>query len=129
MAIKIKRGTQITFEAKDDAEALRTARDRLGPDAVILSSRQVKTGGFLGLFRRTVLQVSAAVLEEDRRSESDAEKKERLAAFQKLLEIKQAMVSPGEGVSGSESTVLDGMPFRETRLFPPPAPIPPAPRK
>ncbi len=59
MAIKIKRGTQITFEAKDDAEALRTARDRLGPDAVILSSRQVKTGGFLGLFRRTVLQVSA----------------------------------------------------------------------
>lgn len=112
MAIKIKRGTQITFEAKDDAEALRTARDHLGPDAVILSSRQVKTGGFLGLFRRTVLQVSAAVLEEDRRSESDAEKKERLAAFQKLLEIKQAMVSPGEGVSGSESTVLDGMPFR-----------------
>ena len=112
MAIKIKRGTQITFEAKDDAEALRTARDRLGPDAVILSSRQVKTGGFLGLFRRTVLQVSAAVLEEDRRSESDAEKKERLAAFQKLLEIKQAMASPGEGVSNSESSVLAGAPFR-----------------
>ena len=112
MAIKIKRGTQITFEAKDDAEALRTARDRLGPDAVILSSRQVKTGGFLGLFRCTVLQVSAAVLEEDRRSESDAEKKERLAAFQKLLEIKQAMASPGEGVSNSESSVLAGAPFR-----------------
>ena len=124
MAIKIKRGTQITFEAKDDAEALRTARDRLGPDAVILSSRQVKTGGFLGLFRRTVLQVSAAVLEEDRRSESDAEKKERLAAFQKLLEIKQAMASPGEGVSGSESTVLDGIAFRGDQVSPP-ASIPP----
>lgn len=108
MAIKVKRGTQITFEAKDDAEALRTARDRLGSDAVILSSRQMKTGGFLGLFRRTVLQVTAAVLEEDRNSESDAEKKERLAAFQKLLEIKQAMVSPGDGVTGRESSVLEG---------------------
>ena len=117
MAIKIKRGTQITFEAKDDAEALRTVRDRLGPDAVILSSRQVKTGGFLGLFRRTVLQVSAAVLEEERRSESDTEKKERLAAFQKLLEIKQAMVSPGEGVTRGEASVLDGAPFRGDQVL------------
>ncbi|WP_290682723.1 flagellar biosynthesis protein FlhF [Aminivibrio sp.] len=117
MAIKIKRGTQITFEAKDDAEALRTVRDRLGPDAVILSSRRVKAGGFLGLFRRTVLQVSAAVLEEERRSESDAEKKERLAAFQKLLEIKQAMVSPGEGVTGNEASALDGETFRGDRTL------------
>ena len=42
MALKIKKGTQITFEAKDDAEALRSVRDRLGPDAVILSSRPIK---------------------------------------------------------------------------------------
>ena len=30
-----------------EAEAFRTARDRLGPDAAILSQRIVKTGGFL----------------------------------------------------------------------------------
>lgn len=113
MAIKIKKGTQITFEAADDAEALRTARDRLGPDAVILSSPRIKTGGFLGFFRTTVLQVTAAVLEEESRSETDSEKKERLAAFQKLLELKQAMSAPGEGVTGGEASLLNGAGFRE----------------
>lgn len=112
MAIKIKKGTQITFEAADDAEAMRTARDRLGPDAVILSSPRVKTGGFLGLFRRTALHVTAAVLEEERNTETDSEKKERLAAFQKLLELKQAMAAPGEGVTGREASLLDGAGFK-----------------
>lgn len=112
MAIRIKKGTQITFDAADDAEALRTARDRLGPDAVILSSPRLKTGGFLGFFRKTVLRVTAAVLEEEARQETDSEKRERLAAFQKLLELKQAMASPGEGVTGGEASLLNGTGFR-----------------
>ena len=92
MAMRVR--SQISFEANDEAEAFRTARDRLGPDAAILSQRIVKTGGFLGFFRRTVLQVTAGILEtEENRSESDSEKKERLAAFQKLLEFKQAMAA------------------------------------
>lgn len=108
MALKIKKGTQITFEAGDDAEALRSARDRLGPDAVILSSRPIKRGGFLGLFRSTVLQVNAAILEEEDEGESDRGKKERLAAFQKLLEIKQALASDkDEGVTDGEASALD----------------------
>ena len=108
MALKIKKGTQITFEAKDDAEALRSVRDRLGPDAVILSSRPIKRGGFLGFFRSTVLQVNAAILEEEDHSESDRGKKERLAAFQKLLEIKQALASDkDEGVTDGEASALD----------------------
>lgn len=111
MAIKVKRGTRIVFEAADDAEALRIARDRLGPDAVILSSPRIKTGGLLGLFRRTVLQVTAAVLEEEGSTETDSEKRERLAAFQKLLELKQAMSSPGEGVTGGEASLLNGTAF------------------
>lgn len=107
MAIKVKKGTQITFEAKDDAEALRVARSRLGADAAVLSSRPVKIGGFFGMFRRNALEVTAAVLEEERRDrETDIEKKERLAAFQKLLEIKQAM-SSSDGVTGGESTLLE----------------------
>ena len=114
MAIRIKKGTQITFDAADDAEALRTARDRLGPDAVILSSPRLKTGGFLGFFRKTVLRVTAAVLEEEARQETDSEKRERLAAFQKLLELKQAMASPGRGYRGrglaSERNGLQGRP-------------------
>lgn len=43
---------QIEYEAKDDAEAIQVARDRLGRDAVILSSRRVKLGGFRSEERR-----------------------------------------------------------------------------
>lgn len=107
MAMRVR--SQISFEANDEAEAFRTARDRLGPDAAILSQRIVKTGGFLGFFRRTVLQVTAGILEtEENRSESDSEKKERLAAFQKLLEFKQAMAAAEEGVTTSEAGLLAG---------------------
>jgi len=90
---------KITFEAKDDAEALRLAGEKLGKDAVVLSSRPVRTGGFLGLFKKSVLLVSAGIFENDSkdagREKSDAgdsavERRERLAAFQKLLELRHA---------------------------------------
>ena len=87
---------QITFEAKDDAEALKLASERLGKDAVILSSRVVRVGGFMGFFQRPVLQVSAGVIQDDNKpektkyKENDAATKESLVAFQKLLEFKQA---------------------------------------
>ena len=87
---------KITFEAKDDAEALRLAGERLGKDAVILSSRPIKVGGIFGLFRKNVLFVSAGVLEDDSRdakkdkSDDDNAARERLAAFQKLLELRHA---------------------------------------
>ena len=57
---------QISFEAKDDADALRLAAERLGKDAVILSTRVVRVGGVLGLFQRSVLMVTAGILKEER---------------------------------------------------------------
>ena len=60
---------QITFEAKDDADALRLAGERLGKDAVILSTRIVRIGGFMGFFQRKVLMVSAGIFEEDPKKE------------------------------------------------------------
>ncbi|MBQ7559177.1 MAG: flagellar biosynthesis protein FlhF [Synergistaceae bacterium] len=99
---------QITFTAKDDAEALRLASERLGRDAVILSSQMVKEGGVLGLFQRSVLRVTAGILEDDtpkpqpvKRQNNfssasstistmdDDTRRENLIAFQKLLEIKE----------------------------------------
>jgi flagellar biosynthesis protein FlhF len=108
MAVRVR--SQITFEAKDEAEAFRVARERLGSDAAILSQRTVRTGGFLGFFRRTVLHVTAGILEADERgrTESDSEKKERLAAFQKLLEFKQSMAVSENGVTSAESGLLTG---------------------
>ncbi len=92
---------QITFEAKDDAEALRLAAERLGKDAVILSTRMVKEGGFMGLFQRPVLKVTAGILMDDepkkepkpkpkdqQRSDEDT-RRETVMAFQKFMELKE----------------------------------------
>lgn len=79
---------QIMFEAGSDAEALEIARQKLGRDAVILSSQVVKKGGFLGLFRKRSLLVTAGILEEDEPQGVQA-KQERLIAFQQLLEAQK----------------------------------------
>ncbi len=51
-----------TFQAMTMAEALRTIKEELGPDAVILSTKSVKQqNGMFGLFGRTVVEVTAAV--------------------------------------------------------------------
>src|SRR5262252_3857169 len=50
------------FEAADMAEALRLVKLELGPDAVILSTRQIKKGGgAFGIFGRSFVEVTAAV--------------------------------------------------------------------
>ena len=97
---------QITFTAKDDAEALRLASERLGRDAVILSTQMIKEGGVLGLFKRSVLKVTAGILEDDDTTPQvrprlqpsaastasamdDDTRRENLIAFQKLMEFKE----------------------------------------
>ena len=93
---------QITFTAKDDAEALRLAAERLGRDAVILSTQVIKEGGVLGLFQRSVLKVTAGLLEDDEPkaqprprqsnpalSMDEDTRRENLIAFQKLMEFKE----------------------------------------
>jgi len=51
-----------TFRALDIRDALRAVKEELGPDAVILSTREVKSGGgAFGLFSRAVVEVTAAV--------------------------------------------------------------------
>ncbi|MBQ3654655.1 MAG: flagellar biosynthesis protein FlhF [Synergistaceae bacterium] len=96
---------QITFTAKDDAEALRLAAERLGRDAVILSTQMIKEGGVLGMFKRSVLKVTAGILEDDdtrpqpkprqataastASTMDDDTRRENLIAFQKLMEFKE----------------------------------------
>ena len=51
-----------TFRALDMREALRAVKEELGPDAVILSTQQVKSAtGAFGLFSRVLVEVTAAV--------------------------------------------------------------------
>jgi flagellar biosynthesis protein FlhF len=50
------------FEAADMAEALRMVKLELGPNAIILSTRQIKKGsGAFGIFGRSFVEVTAAV--------------------------------------------------------------------
>jgi flagellar biosynthesis protein FlhF len=81
---------QIEYEANSDAEAIRVARDRLGREAVILSSRPVKVGGVFGFFRRDALWVTAGILVPDPEDEKK-ESRDRMVAFQHLLEVRKAV--------------------------------------
>jgi flagellar biosynthesis protein FlhF len=50
-----------TFQAASMPEALRMVKAELGPDAMILSTKKEKVGGFLGFFSRQVYRVTAAI--------------------------------------------------------------------
>jgi flagellar biosynthesis protein FlhF len=57
-----------TFRALNMREALSAVKQELGPDAVILSTQQVKTtGGAFGLFTRPLVEITAAVDREGTR--------------------------------------------------------------
>jgi flagellar biosynthesis protein FlhF len=84
---------QIEYEASSDAEAIQVAKSRLGREAVILSSRRIKLGGVLGFFKRDALWVTAGILVPDQ-EDLVKESRERMVAFQHLLEVRRAVGSP-----------------------------------
>ena len=88
---------QIIYEADTEQEAFEKARKKLGLEAVVLSSIPVKRGGFLGLFKKRKYIVTAGILEEEENHKNfEQEKRDRLIAFQKLLESTSAGSEPGE---------------------------------
>ena len=50
-----------TFQAASMPEALRMVKAELGPDAMILSTKKERTGGFFGFFSKQVYRVTAAI--------------------------------------------------------------------
>ena len=116
---------QITFTAKDDAEALRLAAERLGRDAVILSTQIIKEGGVLGMFKRSVLKVTAGILEDDTpkpapktkqqnltgtassiSSMDDETRRENLIAFQKLMEFKERASNSASNPASNSAKII-----------------------
>ncbi|MEM7229471.1 MAG: flagellar biosynthesis protein FlhF [Planctomycetota bacterium] len=69
-----------TYQAYSMAQALAAVKRDLGADAVILSTRSFRRGGFLGLGRRTIIEVSA------RRAEAAPARTKRQAASRKPSE-------------------------------------------
>lgn len=54
------------YEVFDMKEAMKLIKDELGPDAMILSSRKVVKNNNFGLFSRPIIEVTAAVEDDDR---------------------------------------------------------------
>lgn len=94
---------QIEYEAKNDADAIRIAKERLGLDAVILSSRYIKTGGFLGFFKKDILLVTAGIFEENP-EEQAKESRERMLAFQHLLDARRAIHGGTDALNVAQSS-------------------------
>jgi flagellar biosynthesis protein FlhF len=60
------------YQASSMPEAMKLIRNELGNDAVILNSRVVQTGGFLGFFKKRMIEVIAALDEKPVESFSTA---------------------------------------------------------
>lgn len=54
------------YEVFDMKEAMKLIKEELGPDAMILSSRKVVKNNNFGLFSRPIIEVTAAVEDDDR---------------------------------------------------------------
>lgn len=57
------------IQAPTMPEAMKKVRKELGADAVILNSKNIKTGGFLGFFKREQTEVIAAIDPEDQKKQ------------------------------------------------------------
>lgn len=51
------------FTGENVTDTMRKIKRELGPEAVILQTRQIKEGGFLGFFARTKVEITAAIEE------------------------------------------------------------------
>lgn len=82
-----------TYKAYSMAQALAAVRQDLGPQAVILHTRTFKAGGFLGLGRRAVVEVTARSGEEptSAKSRPAATRQGQAAkrAYQQVAVVKQ----------------------------------------
>ena len=64
-------------------EALVLIRKELGNDAVILDQKKIKVGGFLGMFRKTKLEVTAAIETKTRKVSANIPPKDAVSDYVK----------------------------------------------
>ncbi|PLV58385.1 flagellar biosynthesis protein FlhF [Thermotoga sp. KOL6] len=76
------------YVAESIREAMMMIKRELGENAVILSSRRIKKGGFLGIGRKTYFEVTAAV--DDKREEKRIEDKTTYRLQEILIKNRQS---------------------------------------
>ncbi len=91
------------FIANTESEAVRMAKESLGSKAVIISSRKIKKGGFLGLFAKRMVEVTAGVpVEEEKKKGVDFDILAQLIARRKA----EADLVPGNGSAQNNDLAL-----------------------
>ncbi|WP_126426405.1 flagellar biosynthesis protein FlhF [Brevibacillus marinus] len=109
-------------------DALEKIRLDLGKDAVILNTKQVRTGGFLGMFRKQQIEVIAAVdANPQKASEQPAPQSERSPGLVNAVAARQAYRRPEAGEAGSSSHSAAASPLAATQAAEQQAAIAPAP--
>jgi flagellar biosynthesis protein FlhF len=84
-----------TFQANDMAEALRLVKAEFGPDAMILSSKKMKRGGFLGFFTKSYFEVTALLDNRPRADFSEPEPvREPVKQSNTMEEFQKSMLGP-----------------------------------
>ena len=87
------------FQAGTETDAIMMAKDDLGKDAIVMNIKTIKPKGIFSVFRKTVVEVTAAVdEEEDNKSESMVSSKINAKIDEKLHpELKKEnLISKGE---------------------------------
>jgi flagellar biosynthesis protein FlhF len=78
------------YVVTDIKEAFEKIRIELGKDAIILSTRKVKKGGFLGIGAKTYIEVTAAVTDK---KEQQSEEKGQIYKLQEILSKNKSNIS------------------------------------
>ena len=75
------------YLVKDVREAMRMIKEELGDDAIILNTKKVKKGGFLGIGAKTYFEVTAVVEDEKREEKKRTPTPPKREDIYKLQEI------------------------------------------
>lgn len=64
------------YKAKSEQEAILMARDELGPEAIVMNVKTIKPGGFMRLFKKTKVELTAAIDDHMAEKADSGEKKD-----------------------------------------------------
>lgn len=93
-------------------EALTRIRYELGKDAVIVSQRKIRQGGFLGLFTKKILEVTAAV--DNNKNDNSNNMQESIDAIKRLMNDKLGEETIGnKSLTGLEKKSQDRVQMKE----------------
>ncbi|MFD6441642.1 flagellar biosynthesis protein FlhF, partial [Peribacillus sp. NPDC060186] len=97
------------YMAPSMAEVMKKIREELGSDAIILSSKAVYIGGFLGLFKKRNIEVIAAIDPVSQPSQMVTKQKTKKLPVKQELASKSPVTQNGNNESTNLSKEIEGL--------------------